>query len=282
MRSRISLLVVIFCSIICSAHAQEWKEMGSEHFICYFTSDEAFVKEALGKAEVYYKQIALDLGYPRYSEFWTYEKRVKIYIYPDHTSFLKATGQPTWSHGMADYPNKEISGYLWSEEFIDSILPHEMAHLVFRDFVGFTGEIPLWLDEGVAQHAERARWDHFKQVVKQLYNEDKLLSLKDLMMLNIRVIEDLDRIFVRVTLNKEGKQTTLFLSTDAIISNYYAVSVSLINFLIEQYGSTRFSHFCRELRDGKAVEDALRFVYSPSIQSLDELETKWMEYLAKQ
>ena len=264
-----------------NAQAQQWKEMGSEHFICYFNGDEAFIKDVLSKSEVYYGQIALDLGYPRYSEFWTYEKRVKIYIYPDHASFIKATGQPKWSHGMADYSNKEIVGYLWSEEFIDSILPHEMAHLVFRDFVGFAGEIPLWLDEGVAQHAETARQDRFKSFIKQLYDEDKLLSIDDLMHLDVRKLKEIDRIYVRVTRNKEGKATALFLSTDSLISNYYAVSVSVVGFLIDKYGSGRFSNFCRELRDGKIVEDALKVAYAPNLNDLNELEAKWREYLAK-
>lgn len=277
----ITITLILLVTSSGAVSAGEWKQMGSEHFICYFTTDDAFAKEVLNKSEKYYRQIALDLGYPRYSEFWTYDKRVKIYIYETHKSFLKATGQPSWSHGMADYANKEIVGYLWSEEFIDSILPHEMAHLIFRDFVGFAGEIPLWLDEGVAQHAETERRAYLDGAVQQLYNDDKLLSLKDLMELDIRRLKDIDRVYVRVTRNKEGKETTLFFSTDALISNYYAVAVSLINFLIEKYGAERFSRFCRELRDQKSVAEALRFAYSPNIQDLEELETKWRAYLAE-
>lgn len=277
-------LFSVLCALVitCPSHAQDWKEMGSDHFICYFTADDVFAKEVLDKAETYYRQIALDLGYPRYSEFWTYDKRVKIYVYPEHNAFLKATDQPGWSHGMADYENKEIIGYLRSDEFTDSVLPHEMAHLIFRDFVGFTGVIPLWLDEGVAQAAEYARKDYFKNLVKELYADDRLLSLDDLMKLDIRRFKDLDRVYVRATRDKEGNQVALFFDTDSLISNYYLVSVSLINFLIDKYGSDRFSYFCRELRDGKTVDEALKFAYSPSILGIEDLETKWRGYLAGQ
>ncbi|MDB4349908.1 hypothetical protein OAA99_03040, partial [Omnitrophica bacterium] len=147
----VTLFLLLLFVLTGTAAAEDWKELDSDHFVIYYTQDEKFAKEVTRNAEDYYKDIATDLGYPRYSEFWTWANRVKIYIYPDHASFLKASGQPQWSHGMADYTKKKILSYLWSEMFIDSILPHEIAHLVFRDFVGFTGKIPLWLDEGVAQ-----------------------------------------------------------------------------------------------------------------------------------
>jgi len=261
------------------AIAQDWEELGGEHFIVHFTGDEDFAKDALDKAEVYYRRIAAELGYPRYSDFWLWDNRVEIYIYPDHVSFLKATDQPEWSHGVADYKDKEIISYAWSENFVESLLPHEMAHLIFRDFVGFKGEIPLWLDEGVAQWAEEAKRDEMKQMVKNLYVENKLLLMKDLTTLDIRRYKEMDRVFIRSTIMRDGNPGVLFLSTDQFISTYYLQSVSLIGFLIEKYGSDRFAHFCRQLRDGKSLEEAFSFAYPVYIGSLEELDSKWREYL---
>ena len=45
---------------------------------------------------------------------------------------------------------KEISTYMWQEMLFDTILPHEMGHIIFREFVGYNKALPLWLDEGVA------------------------------------------------------------------------------------------------------------------------------------
>ncbi|MCM8796248.1 MAG: hypothetical protein NC928_06165, partial [Candidatus Omnitrophica bacterium] len=133
------IILIFICMCTAVTFTQEWQELKGEHFLVYFTQDKKFAQEVLNKAEVYYQRIASELGYPRYSEFWLWDKRVKIYIYPDHTSFLQATQQPQWSYGMADYKNKQIISFLWSKGFLESLLPHEIAHLIFRDFVGFKG-----------------------------------------------------------------------------------------------------------------------------------------------
>jgi len=271
--------VLMFFCCLAPAHAVVWKELSSDHFIIKFTQDEKFAKGVLDRAEQYYRSIASDIGYPRYSEFWTWDKRAKIYIYPDKASFLKATGQPGWSEGMADYGNKQIISYAWSRGFEDSLLPHEMAHLIFRDFVGFRGEIPLWLDEGVAQWAEVGKRAYIKDMSRQLYIEDALLSLKDMMRLDIRRITAEDRVYIRGNRTKEDDPGVLFLSGESLINTYYLQSVSLVGFLIERYGSERFARFCRELRDGKSMDEALSYTYPDSMRSLAELEKNWRQYL---
>ena len=284
MKYRLALACTLVCSLLITtgALAEDWREHGSDHFIIFYTGDKDFAKDVARNAESYYKKIAVGLGYPRYSDFWTWGKRVKIYIYPDHTSYIKASEMPKWSHGMADYGKKMIMSYAWSDLFIDSVLPHEIAHLIFRDFVGFTGKIPLWLDEGSAQWAEDKKRKVVRQLAKAAYEEDQLLSLKDLMELDIMRYKDIDKIFIRPTVTKNGEPATLIMDTDTLISNYYLVSVSLIDFLIKRYGSDRFGQFCREMRDKKSVEEALRFAYSTNIQSLKELETKWRRSLAEE
>lgn len=277
----LSLWILVFGFWI-SSSAQEWQELKGEHFFVYFVQDEKFAKEVLDKAEVYYRSIASDLGYPRYSDFWLWDKRVKIYIYPDHASFLAATAQPQWSFGMADYKRKQIVSFAWGKGFLESILPHEMAHLIFRDFVGFKGEIPLWLDEGVAQWAEETKRQEMKFKVKQLFEKDSLISLADMMKLDVHNITEKDRVYIRSTRTKEGDKGVIFLSGDNLIATYYLQSVSLVGFLIEKYGSDRFREFCRQLRDGKTIEEALRFAYPTYIRNLKELEDMWREYLEKQ
>jgi hypothetical protein len=242
-----------------NASSQQWQETGTEHFIIYFTQEEEFAKEAARKAEDYYKDIALELGYPRYSEFWTWEKRVKIYIYPDHQSYLKATAQPEWSYGMADYRRKQISSFVWSSGFLESLLPHELAHLIFRDFVGLKGEIPPWLDEGVAQWSERAKRNEMRAMLNDLYQKDALLSLEDMMKLNMQDFKEKGRVYIRSTRTKEGKPGVLFLSAENMVNTYYLQAVSLVGFLIGRYGSDSFAEFCRQLRDGKNMEEALKF-----------------------
>ncbi|HPT39477.1 MAG TPA: hypothetical protein PL125_04690 [Candidatus Omnitrophota bacterium] len=278
---KLKLFLFIFLGIfsLTAGYADDWKEKKSEHFIVYFEQDDAFAQSALDGAEKNYRNIANDLGYARYSEFWTWDKRVKIYIYPDHDAFLRATGQPSWSEGMADYTNKQIISYVWGKGFIESLLPHEIAHLVFRDFVGFKGEIPLWLDEGVAQWEEEAKRKEIKNLIQRYFQQDNLLLVSDIMKLNISNLKDKTGVLIRATKTKDGKDGVLFLSSNNLIEIYYMESVSLIGYLIEKFGSAAFSGFCRELRDGKSVEDALKISYPLYIHNIQEFEDGWREYL---
>jgi len=282
MIKRIYFLSIAFIFMFLSVSlAQQWQELKGEHFIAYFTQDQEFTKKVLDSAEVYYQRIASDLGYPRYNDFWLWDKRVKIYIYPDHASYVKATGQPEWSEGAAEYKAKKIAGFSGSRGFLESILPHEVAHLIFRDFVGFVGEIPLWLDEGVAQWEEEAKRKDMKAMVKELYAQDSLLSIEDMMKLDIRSIKDKNSVYIRPTRTRKGVMATLLLSPDKLVTTYYLQSVSLVGFLIERYGSERFAEFCRQLRDGKTLGEAFSFAYPTYIRSLKDLDDGWREYLAK-
>lgn len=246
------LLSSVFLSNLC---AQEWIELRSEHFIIYFTKDEKFAKQVLNKSEIYYKQIAVDLGYQRYSNFWLWNNRCKIYLYPDHNSYLKTTSSPAWSHGQANYTNKTVSGYAGSRLFLNSILPHELGHLIFRDFVGFKGEVPLWLDEGIAQWQERLNSNAVTNEAVRLLKVGKLIPLKEIMELDIRKIED-----------------------EELVRVFYTQSASLIDFLMRKYGTDKFTTFCQQLRDGKTLEEALKFSYS-SIRSIEDLEREWKKQL---
>jgi hypothetical protein len=278
---KIKLFLCVVLGIFCLAsnYPGPWKERKSEHFIVYFTQDENFAQDALDAAEKDYQRIAYDLGYARYSEFWTWDKRVKIYIFNDKESFLKATGQPTWSEGMADYTNKEVVSYVWGKGFIDSLLPHELAHLIFRDFVGFKGIIPLWLDEGVAQWEEEAKRKETRELIQRYYQQDNLLLVSDIMRLDIESLKGKQGVLIRATRTKDGKDGVLFLSANNLIDIYYLESVSLIGYLIQKFGGIAFSGFCRELRDGKNVEDALKTAYPLYIHNLREFEDGWRVYL---
>jgi hypothetical protein len=273
----ISIILLTATTLI----AQDWQELKGEHFVVYFTQDKVFASQVLRKAERDYGRIASDLGYARYSNFWTWANRVRIYIYPDHASYLEGSGQPEWSEGMADYKNKEILGYSGSEDFLISILPHEMAHLIFRDFVGFKGEVPLWLDEGVAQWEEEISRDRIKGIARENLRRGTLLSLKDMMNLDIRLIKDIDKIHVRST-SIDDQPGFLIIDGKSLVNLYYLQSAALVGFLIERYGADSFTDFCRQLRDGKGLEVALRSVYPVHLRSIDELEEKWRKYVGEE
>ena len=101
------LAVALNCiAVPMSAQAQDWQEVKGDHFIVYYLANETFTKQVARRAEFYYNQIASDLGYPRYSDFWQWDDRCKIYLYPNEEEFKRITGQPFWSHGMAHYAKR--------------------------------------------------------------------------------------------------------------------------------------------------------------------------------
>ena len=207
------LFGIIFGAVLCAGSAVaadeiKWKELKGARFIVYFSGEESFARDVLNSAERYYTRIAGELGYARYQDFWTWEKRCKIYVHPDHPSFLKASGGQEWSHGLAEYNTKTIVSYAWHEGFLDSLLPHEIAHLIFRDFIGFKGEVPLWLDEGVAQWEEEAKRPQMKAMVKELYEGEGFLLINDMMKLDIRRLKGKEGVHVRAALTKDGSEVT--------------------------------------------------------------------------
>ena len=262
-RKSFNKCIFIFCllSVVSSTAAQQWQELKSEHFIVYFMQEKSFAKNTLNRAENYYKKIAGELGYARHSGFWQWDKRVKIYIYPDrdaYRSYLEAHGFAVWSVGMADYKNKEIRSLSWSGEFLDSILPHEITHLIFRDHIG-QRNIPIWIDEGVAQWQEKGKRQIVKIKMKQLLKIHDPIPIERLMTINIGQCKN-----------------------EAIVELFYVESVSLIDFLITQYRADNFVFFFRQLSDGKDINEALMFDYPLSIRKVEQLETKWLEYLGRE
>jgi len=277
----ISVYLIAACivTIVSVCLSQEWGELKGDHFIVHYMADRRFARDVIHKAEGYYKRIATDLGYPRYSEFWTWDNRVKIYLYPDHKTYLAASSRPSWSHGMARYDTKEILSYAWGQGFLETLLPHELAHLIFRDFVGFTGEIPQWLDEGVAQWAETGRRELARKAIRILHDKRKLFSLKDMISLDVRGIKSEDTVVVNSIRPQRDGGSALSLGGNEFVDTYYMQAVSLIDFLIQRFGATDFTRFCRELRDGESLDEALRSTYSAHIRNLNELENKWMKFV---
>ncbi|MFH1578365.1 MAG: hypothetical protein ABIC18_04780 [Candidatus Omnitrophota bacterium] len=270
------LIILLFAAVL---FAFSWEESKGEHFIVYFAQqDKAFANQVLHKAEKDYRRIATDLGYARNSNFWTWSNRVKIYIYPSHAAFLEASGRPNWSEGIADYKNKKILSYSGSNSFLISVIPHEIAHLIFRDFVGFKGEIPLWLDEGVAQWGEEIKRELVKRLVREYLKTGALISLRDMMDLDIRLIKDKADIQLR-SLSINNQSRPLAMSGGDLVDLYYIEAASLVGFLITRYGANSFTDFCRQLRDGKRLEHALASAYPNSLSGIEELEHKWIEYL---
>jgi hypothetical protein len=122
--------------------------------------------------------------------------------------------------------------------------------------VGFQNDVPLWMDEGVAQWEEDAKREEALQVMPMLVARADIFTLETLMTLDIRREADPRKVAI-----------------------FYTQSISLIDFLVKNFGAASFTDFCRELRDGKPLGDALRAAYPHSLRSIEDLEDRWRKYV---
>jgi len=248
---------------IINAATISWNEKKGKHFIIYFADDKdsLWTGKVLTEAENYYKKIAARLGYTRYQNFWTWDERSKIFIFPDKKTFVEQTGVPLWSKGSAlrdqnFLQTRIIVTFKQEERFLSDVLPHEIGHLILRDFIGFDKEIPLWFEEGVAQLQERDKIEFVQRIMRLIVEQNLYVPIASFNTVDIR--EETNPIKVAI---------------------FYAQSISILDFLIKRYGSRNFRRLCRNLKAGKSFEEGFRDAYSPSIKNLNRLEDKWLQYM---
>ncbi|MDD2752678.1 MAG: peptidase MA family metallohydrolase [Candidatus Omnitrophica bacterium] len=231
-----------------------WTVQKSQHFIVYYQQAESgYISQLLDSAEKYYNSIVTELGFTRFDDFWTWEKRCKIYLYPSAKEYQRATGRPSWSGGSANITERKIDTYLFEKDFLQIVLPHELGHLVFREFVGFNTSLPLWLDEGIACLQEQSS------------REERLKTVEGLVISGLFI--PLERL-------------TMIEANNLMMPNvFYAEAVSVIDFLLKNFGNDKFIEFCRTLRDSKDWKMSLGKVYG--FKNFDDMNAQWVQYLLR-
>ncbi len=239
-----------------------WYQLKGKHFLVYYAlpDHKNAAKRTLRRAEEYYRNIGDMIGFTRYGDYWTWDQRAKIFIFPDQEQFLKYTGAPAWSLGYADrdsymFRSRAIVTYLQEQGFFDGLLPHEIAHLILHDYMPDTRP-PVWFDEGIAQLNEAGKVQRSQAMMEALVPRGQFVSLRLLNRWDIREETDPQKVEL-----------------------FYAQSLSVIRFLRDRYGRNAFHDFCRQVRDGYQMDDALRRAYKGRVDSLDDLQEKWVEGL---
>ncbi len=255
MIKKIILCAVISLCFISSVFAVEWHELKSDHFIVFYKQAPfRFIQNVSARAEENYKKTTTSLGFTRYKG-WIWGDRVKIYIYDDAQDYKKSSGL-AWSAGSVMTKFKTIAAFPSAQGFFDSTLPHEIGHIIFRDFIGPDAFVPLWFEEGVAVFQEESGGWGADDVVRRAMAEGRFISLADLGSLSLN--KDSDRELVRI---------------------FYAEAASLVGFLIHEGEMYRFARLCREIKDGTRFEGALKKAYM-KYPTIDPLESAWKAYLS--
>jgi len=197
-------------------------------------------------------------GSPALQRPWT--PRCEIHLYPTGRAFAQATGQPENSPGFSTmFSNgnrvtaRRTSLRADHPQLLTAILPHEVTHVVLADL--FTvQQIPRWADEGMAVLAEPNAEQNLRAAeLQEPLETGQVFDLGKLMSMDY----------------PEAKDWSL----------YYAQSVSLTRFLVDQGTPERFLQFVRDShRTG--IEAALRDGYR--ISGFAELQERWQTYARQQ
>jgi hypothetical protein len=230
---------------------QLWQTDKSQHFIInYQEAPYGYIEELTNNAEKYYNSIVDNLGYRRFN-FWSWDNRAKIYMYKDADTYHTDTQLAGWTGAVVDVRKRTIRTFVGQPGFFDSVLPHELTHIVFREFIGEKVKLPLWMDEGIACSQEASNLPERLKVAKNLVHQGIYISLE-----RLTDIQDATLVVPQV---------------------FYAEGASVIVFLLENYGKDKFLEFSRELRDGVHWKTALDNTYD--INSLSEMDQKWREFV---
>ncbi|MFA5038476.1 MAG: peptidase MA family metallohydrolase [Candidatus Omnitrophota bacterium] len=248
----ILMAALLFFSAAGPVGAYDFKEEKSTHFIVYYDKSVSsdFVRTVLDHMERYYNELTQKLGLVRH-DYWTWDKRAKIYLYPDQETYIRETGQPSWSGGVAAYDQKTIWTFPRESGFFDSLLPHEIGHIVLREAIG-SRRVPLWFEEGIASYLEQAKRYGAQKKVLDAMASKTFIPLEQLSLMD-----------------SASLQSPL---TD--VSLFYAEAVSVVNFLIEKYGVDKFGYLFRKIREGLPFDSALAYAYF-EIRSTADLGTYW-------
>ncbi|NLE65090.1 MAG: hypothetical protein GX606_04150 [Elusimicrobia bacterium] len=256
----LKVIIFLFLSVFCSpdslAADSAWKEKKGEHFIVYHQkAPSRFVDSVLNRAEEIYRKSTQALGFTR-TDPWTWDERVRIYIYDDQEDY-QASGAHQWTGGMVWTGEKRIATYPSDQGFFDSLLPHEIGHIVFRDAVGRKADVPVWFEEGVAVFQEEAGGVGADARVREALRQGKFIGLRDLGRLQLTASSDKD-----------------------LVRLFYAEAASIVSFLIENGERYRFSRFCDALKSGMDFEKALKKSYM-KYPMIEDLEEEWKGFLAQ-
>ncbi|MDD5130095.1 MAG: peptidase MA family metallohydrolase [Candidatus Omnitrophica bacterium] len=247
--------IILSFPFLAFAGEKTWQVVKSTHFnVFYKNAPQNELNALVQKAEECYDSIAEDFGFNRF-DFWTWDNRAKIYLFDNQSDYQQATQSFDWSGGQVKISAKLIQSYAGAPGFLQSILPHELAHIIFVEMVGLNNPaVPLWLHEGVASYREK-NISSVKALLADKIRQGGFLSLDALNKFDAR--------------SADSETVRLF----------YAESYSIVKYFIMEFGRDAFVTFCRNLRDNRNLMVALSRAYS--FKDFNDFEASWKSYILK-
>jgi hypothetical protein len=190
-------------------------------------------------SERIYNRVITDTGLDSFRPRQLYP----IYIYASREEFHRKTGLPEWSAGAAD----GTAIYTFEGPHLKWVLPHELTHLVFAEYMGIQTHAHKWLNEGLAVYEEQeaAPGEAPSRIGGTQIPFHAMVTL--------------------TPLSEKDRQ----------VSAWYHQVGSVVRFMIERSRGPGFQLFLRALRDGKTVDEAVSAAYPGQWRDLKDVERSW-------
>ena len=213
---------------------------GGSITLYWYNGGDSFAQELMDTCEEGLAGLTQDVGtHP--------EKPIKIYVYQSTTDLRGAmVFSQEWTGGVAfiDFGIIAISISPSQLEWGKGALVHELTHLVVHQatFSPY-GQLPLWLDEGLATNSEGELDSDLQASLNRAISEGTLISVRTLC-------------------------SPFSAYTDKARLSY-AESYSLVKYLLDNYGQDKMLDLLTTLKQGSTYDEALTEVYGFDIEGLD-------------
>ena len=178
------------------------------------------------------------------------EQPIDLYIYGNTFDLQEAIlYEPSWTGGQA-FPDQNIVILGIAENDLDwgrDAIVHELTHVLVGHLTfSCLGDVPTWLNEGLAMYSEGGLDQNSQQQLDDAVRQNELLTIRS-MSSGFSEIAD-----------------------QAYLS--YSQSYSILRFMIETYGQEKMTALLVLLRDGLTIDQALMQTYG---FDTDGLEDAW-------
>jgi len=227
----------------------KWQKISSDMVTLYwYKGNSTFAGDLLKTAVEAAAKLGNDTGAPL-------QDPINIYIYADPGDLRGSlVDTEEWTGGVkyTDFNIISIgvstSNLDWGKRAVAHELGHEVTHQLLTS--PYSAFIPLWLDEGMAMHAEGPQGKGVRNALIKAIEEGNIATLKSL----------------------SGP-----FPADADETAYaYAQSQSVIEYLLDKHGNKKMHELLIYFNDGHTIDEALQKVYGFDTVGLDEAWKKYM------
>ena len=219
--------------------------------VYWYGQNQAFGTAIMTEAQNALKTIASNTGASP-------NKTVNISIYTSTQDYKSSVlGAPEWSGGE-EVPQYNAIYVIIEPNNMSAELPavdHELTHVVVNQIIyNPYNDIPFWLNEGLAVHIQ-----FFGAVLPSQFTMPLSAAVTGNSLITVRSLSD------------------PFSAYPDKANLSYAESVSIVAYLINQYGSNKMNQLLDTFQQGSSYDGALQTIYG---FNMDGLFTQWKAWLS--